>query len=1186
MISGPEKHGKIYGGALTEEVMNSSRSVLQSARGGSPTKGLQQYFTPPEAARLIRGVFGHVKAVLDPTAGAGDLLAPYPERARFGIEIDPDHAGGAFETSYAAIQADAQNVVPMLRAAGARWPAVVLNPPFGLGWRDPAHSKKGQVNSTLLAFLWAHDLMDRYGQGAMISGTDRLGSAVLGRPEARGIYAIVDVTGPFFDGVSLPTSIAFFVRPENLGKDAPDRPQRLAARRQDLDDAGTVRELRYARERAARFVTDYPPRRTPDRSPLDDLGDAFEAVAAEDRKRRQAAEDESASRNHDLDLKGKKVRVRLSPYAKLALAGGGAEKRALELLNGQNVQYFGQNGRAWRQVKEARDQGLLTVSGTLEERAEKAIEEAEKISTPLFPLKAQMRLGWLSDLDRIPCTKGCPERGYVAGESYPIATNQKVETATEQRVVENKNGEHELRRFTTERKLLRVTVGAHSFDEGEESIAYLAEHFELPDPGCVKSRHPEEVARNRAVLEEIAAENGFEFKEFQIDHLSRLLVKGRGVLAHEQGLGKTLQQMAIAEAVPRIFPRAKRQALFVSPQDLIDQTKREARKFFGRELEEIRTPAQARDVARRVRAGEEGWWITHYELLSLVGRKKTLLPVAPLPGRLALLGRLHEHKERKKERAHRTNSNAAAPAATIAPGVRRSDPPERPPMAPTSLHACPSCKASGRDGWDGESCPKCSYAHRSRYQKAGYAHLTTAFKDGVVCVDELSEIRGDDSLRSKAIRALARGPHRFGGTGTPISNYVNDAYWGLWFALGDASPAFPYDYANGKARFEADFCVIEYMHGREKDGEEHLRKRRKVLPRITNVSQFWRLVQPSVSRCRKEQTGEPLVEKTYYPIRVPLGKAQQAMNAFWLDRFPDFFKWRNPDHQLVAQGLVEKWAAALGQLWRLETASTLPASDGPTREWPEAREALGEPSNWTPATLKVLELAKHHAEKGEKVLIGSDLIMTGRWIADRLNEKAVRATHITEEKAGKVATKNPRKRAAEVASFVVGDTQVLTAGVQALKLGHNLDVASVVILHGLPYSLMAAEQFLARVHRLTSKKPVSVYIVIPRNSIAERKWNLLKDKGDAADLAFDGELSVQNEEIVDWNKVLREMREQGIRANGDEVLEADVEAAWAAVPALVPPTPKLPPPPRRQAPSKRTHRPSQDSAGYVQASLF
>ena len=152
----------------------------------------------------------------------------------------------------------------------------------------------------------------------------------------------------------------------------------------------------------------------------------------------------------------------------------------------------------------------------------------------------------------------------------------------------------------------------------------------------------------------------------------------------------------------------------------------------------------------------------------------------------------------------------------------------------------------------------------------------------------------------------------------------------------------------------------------------------------------------------------------------------------------------------------------------------------------------------------------------------------------RLNENSIRAVHITEERAGKVGTKNPRERAQEVEAFVAGNAQVLCAGVNAMKLGHNLDVASAVILHGLPYSHMVADQFLTRVHRLTSKREVSVYVVMPRGSLAERKWELLKDKGGASDLAFDGELSVQPEEAIDWAKVLREMKARGIRAAGDD----------------------------------------------------
>ena len=91
-------------------------------------------------------------------------------------------------------------------------------------------------------------------------------------------------------------------------------------------------------------------------------------------------------------------------------------------------------------------------------------------------------------------------------------------------------------------------------------------------------------------------------------------------------------------------------------------------------------------------------------------------------------------------------------------------------------------------------------------------------------------------------------------------HYVNDAFWGLWWTLGNASPAFPYDYHGGKAKFEQDFCVIEYLMGRKEDYEEHQRKRRKVLPRITNVSQFWHF-DP------KEFLKQPVFSRDFPPLK-------------------------------------------------------------------------------------------------------------------------------------------------------------------------------------------------------------------------------------------------------------------------------------------------------------------------------
>ena len=57
MVLQPEKHGQLFGGALTDEALSSSARVLSQTRRGAAVNGLQQWFSPPEAADLDLG--GH-----------------------------------------------------------------------------------------------------------------------------------------------------------------------------------------------------------------------------------------------------------------------------------------------------------------------------------------------------------------------------------------------------------------------------------------------------------------------------------------------------------------------------------------------------------------------------------------------------------------------------------------------------------------------------------------------------------------------------------------------------------------------------------------------------------------------------------------------------------------------------------------------------------------------------------------------------------------------------------------------------------------------------------------------------------------------------------------------------------------------------------------------------------------------
>lgn len=1167
-ILSPQKKSRIEGGLVNEEALASSTSVFQRSRGAAGTvKGFQQFFTPLRISALVAAVLGYSSPVIDTTAGTGGMLQAFDRSMRFGIEIDPDATEAP---PYTAIPGDAQRVVPMLRAAGTRFPSVAINPPFGMKWQDPAH-KLAESNSTLLAFMWALDLMTDIGQGAMLCGTTRLKQEVLRLPEAQqSIYAIVDIQDNVWPDVDLPCSVAFFTQARNSanhyrGTPNPPIETRAFDMSEIMDATDFVKEARSLRgSRVVRDGRNYF---------LDEVAGKFKAVKNEHERRRAHAAGIRAARSpYDLALKGTTIKSHPAAYAQIMLNNSG-RLREIQMIAGQHVNYFASNSKTWRIAVEEEAAGHITIAPNLKEKVAEVIAGADLLATPLFPLKEQMRLGWLTDLESIDCVENDPKRGLVAGKSYPISTRQLLLVESFQRLREKKGGEPELRDFKEERKVLDVTVttslGEQKFSETKPDILYMMKHFDMPDPGSVIDRYPAEVKRMRDTLVSIQEENGFRLKEFQLDHCSRLLTKKRGLLAHEQGLGKTLQMMALAEATVRAHG-AEDKVLFVCPQDLIPQWKREAKKFFGRELVEIRSPEDAIRVARDLeKPGASGWYITYYECLSLVGKKFETLPHVDLRPSDGLKRRLKLFKEAKKAKKNNGVEYSVGalqitgrPPEEDKPGSasRRSQEEEGGDEADeafTSAWACPMCFNDTMNGWTGEVCRRgrdfhgCGYVHRRLRKKPAYRFLTHAFRRGVMCVDELSEIRGD-SQRSRALRALNRGPFKYGGTGTPVSNYINDAFWGLWWTMGNASPAFPYAYEGGKAKFEKDFCVTEYLMGRRENGEGHKVQATKVLPQVTNVSQFWRLTQPSVSRCRKEATNEPLVDRNYKVIRTPMGVSQKKAHDFWLMNFANYFTAMNPEHNLVRWGLVERFEAMLGQRWKLEFAATMPSADDATKEWGPAIETVGEPSAYTPATLKVMEIAIEHAKEGEKVLIGSDLIAPGKWLSDRFNEKGVKSVHLTEEKHGKTATKNPKKRASEVTEFVEGDASIMCAGVNAMKLGHNLDVASVVIVHGLPDSFMAMDQFLARVHRLTSKKPVTVYVILPKGSLAETKWQLLKDKGGAADLAFDGELSFQNEEAVDWNKILREMKKRGIRGADDEVLEADVEAEWNKVPYIGP----------------------------------
>jgi len=1079
-----QKGSQLIGGAVTEEVLASSKSILSASKYTSE-KGLQQFFTPEPVAHWISRVtlLGH--PVLDPTAGAGNLLHPHSTGLRYGIEIDKDWTGE--DCPYDAIQADLQELYPLAKRIGLTFPLILTNPPFGLSWKEPTLNEGKSINSTVLCYQYCLNLLDEYGQGVLICGRDRLDREILPLPEAEHIYAIVDVADLFGKNVDLPCSMAFFVN--QLKSDPPDR-FRTDRKAAELDE-DLARTIYSHRNASGTILNLYEP------SEVQRLWRALK----EEYKRSKRTEEKP---EYVISLKGNQIKIHFRAFQEIALHRH--DHRLLQTvhnLDGFNPSYFAVNRGFWKDMTKLLEEGYVTISPDAKGAIEKILADADLSTCPLYPIKPQQRLGFLTDAESVLCLQDNPELGLVKGNRYSVFARSRIATERGKKPRVLLSGEVEIQEYKKTRKVLEIKVTPEEghdplcFTEAEKDIKFLLEHFDMPDPGDLGNRFPDLVEIERKRLDRISQRYGFRFRNFQRDDLARLLLKGGGVLCWEQGCGKTLGGMAFAKGIlDKAISQSARRVLFVVPQDLVPQWQREAQRFFKQRLDIIGGVTDARRIYHRFKQTPSagGWYITWYEALSRNGRLTETLP---------------EKVWNSGRKVRRWNPE--------------TDEYEEHPVMLSSREYCPGCQASTREGWSHPVCDKCGYTHFRCRVKSAYTWLTNCFKQGVIVVDEGTKIKADDSLTSLAVRGL-RCKHKLLLTGTPVRNYIPDAFWLLWWGLGNNTPRFPFDYENGKTKFTQDFAVIEATY---KEGKK---TREKVLPEVTNLAILWRLLASSIIRRRKEETGENLVPRIFHEIRVPFGTSQREQYKNWLKGFADWYVATHETDMGIA--MIERMSAILGLYWKLQFTATLPNCQSEDSWWRSP--------NMTPKNLAVVQQAIECVKRGEQVVVFSSLMEYGPLIAGLLNEAGISACHIVKMNGDESTTKGPSERADLVTDFRRGNFSVLCAGINAMSLGHNLDNASSIIVSGLPWDYATFDQAIARAHRLTSKREVHIYVALTSGSIDEKMWDLIKDKEAAASLALDGRLFEQEEQEIDLQKFLDDLKDNW-QEDGLTVDEADVE---------------------------------------------
>jgi SNF2-related domain/Helicase conserved C-terminal domain len=1216
-----QKNGKLEGGTINQEILDSSEDVLKSG-GLSGQKGLQQYFTPPEVAKFIYSVIVNryePRTVFDPTAGNGALIADFETTRSFGVEIDPDQIE-ASEGHYQAIQGDFQKLYPLLNRT-VEFETILLNPPFGLQWEIPGLNKDKPGNSTLLAIEACSNLLSEDGQFVLIAGTGRLRQNILGKPGTEGIYAIINVSD-LFPGTTTPASICFGVHPEQFDfKYRWDNPGKLdfTAHQRDIEVANLdlledwVLTARNDVTGGRYFHGDY--RAHPS------MHTDFGTIRAEYKRQnegKQKASNIDDKAEFDVTLYGgNRIQCEPSPYTTLIL------KRVDKLhlisrLNGSPVDYFIQNEREWIALKELERDKLISIHKDVHAAIGAALEETYRVLCPMYPVSKAQRLGFLSDVSTLLCTKDAPDHGFEKGVRYDLDTRTGVPVKDiERKAVKiqsgKRAGEFEDRIYTITRKVMKVTVGNWSFTDSEEdseNIQFLIDHFEMPDPGDARSRFPEELEQYDKLLQEVEDEVFVPFSTKyhelhpeepivrfipkQKDDLSRILWKNGGLVAWEQGAGKTIAGCAFAEAKIR-SKIAQDKVLIICPGDLIPQWRREIERLTGRKLTHIKRQAQAKKIAKELDNGGTGWYITHPEALSQAGmRGKNGTQALPhITVEEKLVTKIKPGTDKYGQYYTRTYTDDEGIEQSVKEPLRRNipyiyegtDPPkgedyiglsdgvwkyfdedgvehvlgrghipaqiETSTKAITSKDLCPNCKANRNEGWNGVFCSrvmpdgsKCAYAHYAVRIKPVASYLSTCFRKGVVILDEATKMQGEASAMSLAIRGI-RCHNKLAMTGTPIKNYVKQLFWVAWWALGNASKRFPYNY-DEQDKFEENFCVFESY---TLDGEG-TKKGAKSRPEVTNLSLFWRMIASSIIRRRIDDFGIAVPPVYYHPVSAPYGVTQQKALNKWAKCFVPFFIETHPDSAIAQYpNLVEIRASTLGLNQKFEWSEIVPEED-PHATWnpdekadPQQKWQNLEVSNYTPGMFKAMELTMALVKQGRKVLFGSSLIPTGKFAAECLQTKGIRAVHIVDN-TGK--TQNKEKRAETVHAFQKNkDVDVLCTTVQAIRLGHNLSAGSAVVIYGLPWDFETLDQFAKRVRRMSSRRPIDVYIVLPgTEGLTDKKWQLLNAKGQAADLALDGHLTPRSEIEKSQNEVIQELIEKGVPLTGNEVDETLVYKLW------------------------------------------
>ena len=299
--------------------------------------------------------------------------------------------------------------------------------------------------------------------------------------------------------------------------------------------------------------------------------------------------------------------------------------------------------------------------------------------------------------------------------------------------------------------------------------------------------------------------------------------------------------------------------------------------------------------------------------------------------------------------------------------------------------------------------------------------------------------------------------------------------------LLNPSVRFPYPATpEGRAQFAADFMPTEQNHSKAVEHEQATGKQktfRKRVPGLTNRHRLWRILSGLIFRRTSDEVST-MVKLTHTTVILPPGKAQRDVYRSYVR---DYLDTKDP-----TQLRLRKHVLAI--LKNLRVAALAPHSRLLTgmRSWTDACPKQA----WTLA--KIAQLIAD----GERVVVLSSFTDFGTALHARLTEAGVASVNLDGSTSSAA-----RGRLAE--QFKAGQFAVLCGTKASMGEGHSFECAAHLIEPDDDFALDLNLQSPKRVHRINSKRPVTIWHLQTAKTIDARLADDRALKTRTAGLALD-----------------------------------------------------------------------------------